>query len=213
MTGTSEIKSSCIEHATDITMDAFIDIMVEGRYELLVKEGQPSDEDLKRAWNLIYAEYMDAMGDDGYKKTIGILRDINILSWQHQRITTLVQVLSVYYVPEAVKELKKMGYSINYDPGNLTAYQIDLQRAYERAKTLLTKISILQNDLKSATGKASTRQDYQTMFISLSEYAKYQVHPAQISAFQFAVMMKRCNEYAKGLEKQLHKGGKSWQKN
>lgn len=213
MTGTSEIRSSCIEHATDISMDNFIDVMVEGKYDLLVKEGEPGEEDLKRAWNLIYAEYMDAMGDDSYKKTIGIVRDINILSWQHQRITTLIQVLSVYYVPAAVQELRKMGYAISYDPENLPSYHADLQRAYERAKTLLIKISVLQQDLDGVKGKSSTRQDYQTMFISLSEYAKYQVHPAQISAFQFAVMMKRCNEYAKGLEKQLHKGGKSWQKN
>lgn len=213
----TNIQSKVIDSATGITMDAFIDIMVDDKLELLVVKGNPTENELRTAWEKIYSEYTDALGDDSHRELLTILRDINLLSWQHQRVCILLEVLTVCYVPSAVDELKRYGYVIKYDPDDLNRYYRDLQSVYERSKTMLVKISVRQKDLEElqqkSTGKHANRADFQTMLISLSEYAKYQVSPMHISAYQFAVMMRRCNEYAKGLQNQIHKGGKGWQKN
>lgn len=210
----TDTQIKIIESATDIMMSDFITVLVDGNFDLLKIEGDPSPADLRRAWDKIYSEYMAALGDNSHTELLSALRDINILNLQYKRITTLIQVLSVYYVPEAVEELRKLGYRVKYDKSNMKRYFKDLHSAYERSKTLLIKISIRQKDLENLNkGKKANRADFQTMLISLSEYAKYQVNADKISAYQFAVMMNRCNSYAKNLEKSINKGGKTWRKN
>lgn len=219
MTTVTETEVKIIDSCTDIKMDDFISILVENKLQLLAVSGIPSPIELQKAWDKIYAEYTDLIGDENHNDVLKLLQDINILNWQYQRIENIIQVLMVCHVPFAIDELKRLGYIVRFDPNDLNQYFSDLQSAYNRAKTLLIEVQTRQNDLEKIQqqkrAKAASRGDFQSMFIGLSEYMKYQVRPEEITAYQFAVMIRRSREYAEKLQKQVNKqkGGKSWPKN
>lgn len=214
-TGTCKLIRTC-DH---LTMEAFIACLVDGKLELLILEGSPAPGELETVWADIYAEYSELMGDEAHNDTLKLLRDISILNLQYKRITILIQMLTVCHVPNAVAELKRLGYTVRWDPENLPRYLRDLESAYNRSKSLLSRIEVMQHDLTEKQGKqkgeVSTYGDFQTMLISLSEYVKYQVIPSQITAYQFAVMTKRMRQYSQKLESRMNrqKGGGRWQKN
>lgn len=204
---TTEIKivSSC----TEITLDRFIDVMVDGRLDLLIISGEPTKEELEKAWGIIYAEYTELIGDDSYTDVIKLMKDINILSQQYYRIHILIEVLINCYIPAAHQELKRMGYTVRYSPDDLVTYLHDLESAYNKSQMLLTRISVMEQDLlnksKKTDNKEFGRGDFQTMLISLSEHVKYQVIPSQVTAYQFAVMIHRAREYSDKLSRKLRK--------
>lgn len=201
-----QTQAKVISDCTEITMDRFISVLVDGKLELLVLEGVPSPTQLQQAWDNIYAGYMDAMGDESHNDILKALQDINIMSWQYQRILTLVSVLTVYYSPACLTELKRLGYPVKYNPDKFERFIADLQGVLTRAKVLLTQIDIRQKELEKIQverkGGSATHGDFQTMLIALSEYAKYQVLPSQITAYQFAVMYRRMREYSEKIQQQ-----------
>lgn len=208
-----KMVATVIDAATDIMMDKFITIMVDGRLELLCVEGVASAAQLQGAWSKIVDEYTEALGDESQGELLSILRDIHILSWQQQRVMIFTEVLSVYYFPEAAAELRRMGYRLRYDPDRIQDYLQDLKNAVAKAGTLGIRIGIRRKDLEAyyakKSGKDATRADFQSMLITLSINFKYQVDPRKISCYQFATMMRSSREQAKEIEKRMakQKGG------
>jgi hypothetical protein len=70
------IVKSLLSNCKDITMDRFIDCLVNHNYSRLVISGEFSKEELKNNWNDIFYDYCDIMDSNQNKNIIKLRKDI-----------------------------------------------------------------------------------------------------------------------------------------
>jgi len=54
--------SRCIDNAADCSVKQFMECAFKGKYTVLILDGEPPDDELKRAFELIYDQYTDLSG-------------------------------------------------------------------------------------------------------------------------------------------------------
>lgn len=189
-----------ISKCDQLSMDVFIDCLVTGNYAAL---GGGSLEDLHAAWNEVMTEYAELIGSEHYIKAVRLTKEINFNRLKFVLIEAMVQVLQVQYTDVLVKELKRLGFPGQYNWDIQERYQKELKAAYSKAKVYLVTAQTKQKELQEMEAKIESgkmdRKYFDSMFISLSQYFKYQVKEHEITVQKYCLMVKGMNDYYESL--------------
>lgn len=196
-------------HITELPLNRFIDIVVDGNFAALIITGYPSIEELHAAWRDIQGEYADAMGDHEHRMYISLYRDVKCLEITLKQIQWLIdQLREVYYKKLADRLNKLLLTSFKFDRTNPEKYFNELTRCANRSKGIkiemelkLAQFQVMQQARKDQEeGKKPSREYYQAMLITLSDHVKYPVSDS-ITVFEFCNRIQRFTDYCNEIKK------------
>jgi hypothetical protein len=183
---------------TELPLSKFIEVAVDDNYAALVISGNPDMDVLKDAWYEIYQEFLDSMGDANQLLILKLYKEITRLAIQQEQIQMLIDFLSVYKYKKYEDQLNKI---------LLTKFQFkdkrkdDLERSVRIARQMSIQIDIKQMQLNNIRDKAPkdgqkiSRGYFQSILITLSDFAKYPVLES-ITTFEFCERVKRLTAFA-----------------
>jgi hypothetical protein len=199
------IITECMKLYQDlmIPLNRFIEVSVDGNFNALIIEGEPTKEELTSAWELITELYVEQIGDDEQKLSISLYREIIKLQVTVWQIKFLVHTLKSTYVKEFAEELNRILHTkLKFDVRFKDDYDTNLGRAIKRSKEYVLRLDLktkqfeaLQKSISDKSqGFKPTREYYETILINLSDFAKYGITD-QISTYQFVSRIKSLNKY------------------
>lgn len=194
-----------------LPLNRFIDAAVDSNLSALIVRGFPARHDLYEAWQNIISEYSDALGDAENKLYLSLSKEVAILSITLKQIEMLIKVLSDVYYPPFVDELNKMlRIKYQFDPSDPEDYGKKLKSCFNRSRSIKIEIDLKSSRLQAMEEKHAskkspyTRQYFQSVLITISDYAKYQI-PDTITVYEYCERLRRFNDYCEQMKK-MHNG-------
>jgi hypothetical protein len=182
---------------TDLPLDKYIECVVDGNLSALVISGYPTQEELEAAWLEIAEQYADAMGDAEHRMYIKLYKELVYLNIEYKQILSLIEVLTiVVYKPfeQKLNELLFTNFSFTANR------EKELDTCFRLSKSTLLKIDMKKAHLDGLkekgedTDKTPTREYFQSILITLSDYSKYPVQET-ITTYQFCERVKRFTQF------------------
>jgi hypothetical protein len=182
---------------TDLPLNKYIECVVDGNISALIISGYPTQEQLEAAWLEIAEQYADAMGDAEHRMYIKLYKELVYLNIEYRQILGLIEVLTmVVYKPfeQKLNELLFTNFSFT------TNREKELDTCFRLSKSTLFKIDMKKAQLDGLkekgedTDKTPTREYFQSVLITLSDYSKYPVQET-ITTYQFCERVKRFTQF------------------
>lgn len=191
---------------TEIPLSRWMDLTVDGYKQALVKQGNPPEHELLKAENTLRVQYADAIGDHEYRIYCNSIKEITRLEIILAQVHNLVNTLREVYHPLIAEKLNRLLQSnLVFDINDPEQYDINLQRALNRSKSIkisidLKKITVVKlEDKYTAHGEGkSTREYYMGILIELSDSAGYPLSD-NITVWEFCERIKKHNKKAEVL--------------
>lgn len=183
----------------ELPLYRFIDAVVDNNIYALVQSGTPSHDELATAWNDILDQYANANAGNDHKHYVNLYREVSILTLQYNSIQQWVEGMRIiYYAPFAILLNKTLRQKFKFDPTQPTEYAAELNRCINRSKSIRISIDLKDAALKQAKGKHEseskpTREYFQSVLITLSDYAKYELND-NMTVFAYCERFKRLVE-------------------
>lgn len=194
-------------HITELPLNRFIDVLVDGNYAALVITGYPRQEELLLAWAGIQSEYADAIGDHEHRMYVSLFKEVSTLAITLQQIEYLVEIMAQIYQPEFGNMLNKLLVTtFKFDPADPEKYQATLKRCLMRSKGIKIDLELKQGQLKALekkndeSGEKPSREYFQSILITLSDHAQYQI-PDSITVYELCTRIKRYTQYCEQVKK------------
>lgn len=179
-----------------------MDLVVDGYKGALIKSGNPPENELAKAEADLRVQYADAMGDHEYRLYCNTVKSIAIEELTLVQVEEIVACLRSAYAPQLADALNKLlpGARLVFDVSKPEAYDAQLQRALNRAKSLKLSISLKRQKLdaleqkygKKAAPGAVNREYYYSVLLTLSADSGYRLTD-EVSVWEFCELIKRHN--------------------
>lgn len=184
-----------IRKCEDLILETFIRITVDGGHDRL------GGEDTKAAWDAIRVEFEELSGGVGYSADILLLREINFLSSKLQVIDELTSLMEKYYLPEMGQLLAEYGMRYDWENIDEEQYRKQLNMVISRSKTWYVEFKAKEKEWeaknpKTEQAKPLTRDYLEDWIVSLSKMQGYSINPLEITAYRFAILIKKANKKA-----------------
>jgi hypothetical protein len=183
-------------------LNKFIVCICEEDYSGLIKTGDATSDQLLKAWNKIYDEYLTIIKDKEQSYLMQLTKEVYLLEFKINIINTIVTSLSIRHDPEILKELKRWAPVWGqFNPGDEEKYLQELQTVINQNKRLIIELDLKSKELNDLIPKEKTnvtREYFDKLLVSVSKYMKYQVSKYTTSVSEFATMladMRMMNEY------------------
>jgi len=183
-------RSVIYQSCTELPLYLFIKVLTTGELIHLVQRGKPKKEQLKEAWDKIFAEYSALSENKQNNYLLSLLRDYYSIPNKIVIIQTIVDELSKGYNKELTDKLRELGFRHAYRP---ETYMQDLKITVTQAKGLILKYKTCYDDLERLQEKNSKAEptDYDLILSELSKYQGYRLDPKQITVSEFCAIVKR----------------------
>lgn len=195
------IISSCYE----ITMDKFIDCLVDGRIEVL---GKGIEIDLQEAWANILSEFSTLRNNKTGDDCLELQKEISVLHKKIELINLCVSVLWEIYNRDLANELKMMGYNIKLDWSDKAGYYKDLNLVISKSKTFAVLAERKQKELNAliekTKGNSYTRKDFISINTNLSKYMQFHINNKEVSVAEWCDMVNKYEAYIEVQHAQMH---------
>jgi len=188
-----KILSKCSE----ITMDKFIECLVNKNYSCLILSGQYLSEELERIWTDVFYEYCDLTNSKDYQLMLKYMKSISINEAKLTVINLCLIVLSHSYNQECVDLLKKYGYNYKFDESDNESFLKDLQNVQNTSKMAVINLQNDRKQLEKITDKKQSsikESDFDKIFISLSKYMGYPVRKRDLTVSEYCSMINVINK-------------------
>lgn len=186
----SSLKSSCHQ----ITVNEFCDCLIEGNFSCL---GDGTEEQIRAAWLKIQTEYSAMLGDNSYKGTLTILRDMHLLRAKIFVVRNCIYVMEDNYIPVFGKILEGYGIKYKWEFGT-EAYWKNLSLAISRTNGWSLELSQKEKEWDGIkdTDKKLSREYFEEQLIVISEAQGYNL-TMDITLSQYVLYLKRLRTKSK----------------
>lgn len=189
-------------YITDLPLNRYIDCVVDGNLAALIIKGMPAEEDLQQAWFGIQQQYADVIGDAEHKFYISLLSEVSHLSALYAAIQNGLNILEKIWFPPLVLQINKaLGSNFKFDHEDPISYISDIRKATSRSKGIKLKLDLKLAHFESIRNRHEgkiekpTREYFQSILITLSDFSKYPIESTRITTFEFADRIRRFNTY------------------
>ena len=171
----------------------FIPALCNDDYSGLIISGTPTENQLKGAFDTIYAEYTELTGSNiHYTVYLNILKEYGESKGRHVCLCACANALQIGYNAEAEKILNDMGYSCDFASKGkaTTAYLDELKRIKKhiQANNIMYQES-MQKAAKFLEGKAGKK-------LTESEFMGYVAAVSKFTGFNISINSVRVAEFA-----------------
>lgn len=173
-----------IDNAADCTVNQFMDCCFKEKYKVLILEGEPNEDELKRAHELIYAQYTDLSG-------LFLSREFELSAYIHSldnrinAINRFIELQKAFIAEFAMPFIadfriaKKYGHSLYWDKErpDLPLFLDNLEKIGLKEKRYVVELKAKEKELfdmqrKRATGEYTlleSRKQFITMLNRLQQ--------------------------------------------
>ncbi|MDR0692450.1 MAG: hypothetical protein LBF69_05375 [Prevotellaceae bacterium] len=184
---TLNISCKCSE----VTLDEFIDCLINSNLRRLVRSGSPTDTELQAAWSALYQDYMKQCAGEKNKYLFALYKRTAVLQARLKAATTILN--EALPDDEKIEFLKQVDYS-----GNIDSIVAKIQR-----DTVILSGAI--NELNAAKSGGSedgmTESDFTRWIVSVSKFMGYRIDRHEVTVSEFLEMNREWEETAKAKAK------------
>jgi hypothetical protein len=189
----------------ELPLSRFQDCLIDGSLTALVKSGDATTADpveLSALWDDLRIQYADAMKDNEYRLVVSLQKEVAVLECNYNKIRAAICMLRSYYAKQIADALNRsLQTKFKFDTSNPAEYDRELDRAYNRSKGLKIRLDLrtaaLQAIMTKYSGKATsaTREYFQGVLITLTEYTTADLMAGQFTTYQFCELIRRVNNH------------------
>lgn len=172
----------------DLPLSIFLDCLCDSKYDGLVLEGNPSDEEIRHAWMLIISEYLQLRDKDAGELWM-LTRDINRLQNHLFIVTHCTEFLRHRYSEIVAKTLRGIGYVVPNGTEERIKYTEMLNVIIEKSKSksvmLLQLLTEYATKLGASNKEKVTRTDFEDILIEIESMQKtsYKIEDLTVKKF------------------------------
>lgn len=184
-----------------LPLNRFIDCLIDNDLKSLVISGVPSEQQLISAWENIYIEYISLNQSAESLYSIGIQKEVTLISDEISRVEEILYLLSPQMLPfcngrenELVQILREYGYKQSFDFTTDYSRTINAIRSRLNPKKLRldSRLNEMAEYVKSkSTGKPS-RSVFDTNLIRMSRFQGYAIRAKDITVSEYVMIFKDC---------------------
>lgn len=182
-----------ISRCKDLTLDKFIDCLVNNNLACLSDEPQ-TDDALAVAWDFIWNEYLTLIDLPNHKYVTELIRSIALLYLKLNVVEWNVKALQNGYYPECVKALKDVGMAYKFDIEDPLQYSSDLESCLKKAKSWVIEYQQRQREYdeyqKTTKKNPITEAGFMDNIVSLSKIMGFRVDPKSVTVAEYCSIMK-----------------------
>jgi len=175
-----------------ITLDIFLDCLFDQEYTKLIIEGEPTETELKEAWQKIYLEYLTLMNDNSFNHVFELTTQIQATNAQIVLVNGIIYQLTKGYWKEGVEMLNGIGIPIVINEGDPIFPKIKTIEGY--AKRWIVDVQIKEKELEGLQqrkAKEVGRYSFYESLSAISRHEGYGVLATQIPVAQYCKIIKR----------------------
>lgn len=183
-----------------LPLSVFIDVMLDKKLEALIIDGEPSKEELKKAWDIIIEEYADVNNKVDVNKEVKIYKRIVRLQFVIAGVELLLPVLEMVFVKQFAERLRDLiGRELLF---NEESYESDLKISRvvlgtSKQELKLEKIQLHGLEEKVEDKEELSREYFSEMLLNLSDHAGYELKEEAITVYKFLERVKRLSDHIK----------------
>lgn len=192
-------------------LDVFIDIVITGNLQLLIKEGSAPEEVLIEKWNDIHLSYCDAIGNNKYTLGVRLATEMSIIDSKCTLVACCGQLLMQGFHEEIAKMLVTYGLSIIYIEDE-EKYLEQFKRLESKLKAWKLDYGIKEKEYEKLAGGAvkgkADRSHFDSLLIDLSSYLSYPIKENETSVAKFGLMINKMHKHYETLRNKSNGNGK-----
>jgi hypothetical protein len=180
----------------EVTLDEFIDCLINGNLLRLVREGESAEAELQAAWATLYQEYMNQRGGEKNKYLFSLYKRTMILSAKLKAARMILDEEAPD--EEKIALLKQVDYT-----GNINGIVSKIKR-----DTVMLTGAINELNRAKEGGDSEDRMmesDFTRWIISVSKFMGYRIDRHKVTVAEFLEMNREFEETIKAKEKQALK--------
>lgn len=202
-----QILAKCHNSCDTILLDTFIQIFCDGKFELLIISGRPSENEVLSAWENILNEYVDIVGNAASEHIIVLQKKINVIKCRMHIVELAVTGLSICYDKKFIDGLNQCGYPCKLTAENWEELRMkELQSIISRSKTLNVELEPLEKQLerlqKPKKNKPVTKEDFEQDIVMLSKHQGYRIDKKKTTMSEYAAIYSSFVYFCKKREEQ-----------
>ncbi len=189
-----------------IPFSKYIEILINKDLNLLIIEGNATENELSDAWQIINELYIEAIGDLDTKIRIESAREIAYLEGRINIANSIIKQLEYGYSDALIQMLSSFGYIISIEPNeaNLEAY-INQFNGYLKVELLELQEKLNEIDKVEKKETEITKQYFEKIIVAIELTFKFQISVEKITTAKYCEYVNSYNNHIKNLEKQINK--------
>ena len=199
-----------ITNCSDLMLDKFVKILIDGEITQLIIEGEPPISELEKTWNEIYSEYNSLIKSKSFAYIFKLQKEIAILKCKILAVKAAIQSLVYCENNDAIEVLKECKFK--YDKSNKGK---SIDRINSLIKTDETRLVIKEKELENYnkslannSTKSTSKSDFESSLITLSKHMGYAIRMNETSVNTYANLLNNYNIYIETQEKLAKNGNK-----
>ncbi|MDR2653170.1 MAG: hypothetical protein LBC68_12825 [Prevotellaceae bacterium] len=164
-----KLNISC--KCSEVTLDEFIDCLVNNNLKRLIKTDEATETELQQAWEKLYTEYSELSGNK-----------------QHKYYFTLYKSVYSMRLKMHIANLLLQGPELNLDDLYSLGYAGDVKSIIARLKFETIDLQTKEKELKKLTDKQTgtvKESDFDDWIISVGKYLGYQIKRKEMLLSEF----------------------------
>jgi hypothetical protein len=167
-----KLNISCKSRCSEVTLDEFIDCLINGNLRRLVRTGEATDEELQTAWGRLYSEYSELSGNKEHQYYFSVYRAVYAM-----RLKMHIAQL-ILSNPE----------NVNLDDLHVLGYSGDAKKIIARLKFETVELRSKEKELekmKEKQDRTVTDSDFDDWIISVGKYLGYGIKRKEMLLSEF----------------------------
>lgn len=195
---TDENIGECITDCEHLPLEAFIKADCEQDYSGLIKSGNPSSDELFKAWVLVLSEFYTLTENRECDEHIRFVSKMEILNTKIFHVSSAIFLLKIGYYPEVIEGLRAFGYDKPFTP---ESYIKDVERVeieIKNDKLKLVRLKLQYDEKEAKKGKnEKKRSDYTKILMSIARHREVKtLRASELNTLEYAIMYKEILDYS-----------------
>lgn len=170
----------------------FIQVIVTNSLTPLIRNGNPTDQQLAEAWNNIFTEYCDIYTSTNQTYVLQIQREIRYIESKLDIIQICIDRLKISYYEPAIAELREYGFDYPYTPDTMFE---DLQNTVAEAQYLVVQKGVKEGEYAKYLAENAKEEvketDYDDILSELSKFQGYHLRSKDLSVREYVSIFNR----------------------
>jgi hypothetical protein len=162
-----------------MTLSNFIEVVCENNFDVMVKEGEATEVEKKKAWDAVYVDYFELISStDEYKTYLQKYKDYGDAISRYQVLIMAFSSLGNGYNKDAQDALHSLGYFLNFDVEDFELYSAELKKLQNHIKNTVSMLHNAHEELNRYTSKQKKQikqADYLKYIASVSQFVGHSI--------------------------------------
>jgi len=199
-------QSNLYRHCFDTPLSVFIEVLITGDLNLLIKSGKPSSLEISNAWENLFSEYCELVRAPRYVQVLNLSKEIGALTSKLLTIRACLSILAYRHSAKAVYILESFGYKANWSREDMNQLAKELESISTRSKSIEIALAQKKAEYDKLINEGSknelTREKFASVLLDLSKFMGFQVKAEQVTVLEYTAMLKKYEQWVDAMTKE-----------